>query len=115
MARLYRLNEVPLVTLVPGAKSRLVTGERTMASFIEMEPDMKFPIHEHESEQIMIVLEGSIRQRVADEEFNLNKGDVLVMESKEVHGGRVSKEGCKAIDIFVPPRKDYQQLVQTST
>lgn len=114
LARLYRLSEVPLITLVPGARSRLVTGERAMASFIEMDPGMEFPIHKHESEQIMIVLQGSMRQRVADEEFTLCKGDVLVMESNEVHGGKASEEGCKAIDIFVPPRKDYQDLAKTS-
>ncbi|MDH5441440.1 MAG: cupin domain-containing protein [Candidatus Bathyarchaeota archaeon] len=108
------MSEVPLITLVPGARSRLVTGERAMASFIEMDPDMEFPIHKHESEQVMIFLQGSMKQRVADEEFTLCKGDVLVMESNEVHGGKASEEGCNAIDIFVPPRKDYQDLVKTS-
>jgi len=115
LARLYRLSEVPSVTLVPRAKSRLITGKKAMASFIEMEPGMKFPIHKHRSEEIMIVLEGSIKRRVANQEFMLSKGDVLVVDSDEVHGGNVSKEGCKAIDVFIPPRKDYQELVQTST
>ena len=86
-----------------------------MASFIEMDPDMFFPLHKHESEQIMIVLEGSIRQRVADKEFIPSKGDVLVMESSVLHGGKVSEEGCKAIDTFVPSRRDRQKLMKTST
>jgi quercetin dioxygenase-like cupin family protein len=82
-----------------------------MVSFIEMEPGMAFPLHRHESEQIMIVLEGSMKQRIGDQEVTLQKGDVLVIDGNLIHGGHVSEKGCKAIDIFVPPREDYLRLV----
>jgi len=114
MSKLYKLSRLPLVPLVKGAKSRLIAGERFMVSFIEMEPGMSFPLHSHESEQIMIVLEGSIKERIGDQEVTLQGGHVLVMESNLIHGGRVSKEGCRAIDIFVPPREDYFRLVSST-
>lgn len=113
MSKLYRLSDLPMVTLVKGAKSRLIVGDKIMVSFIEMESGMTFPLHRHESEQIMIVLEGSIKQIAGDQELTLHEGDVLVMESNLIHGGQVSQEGCKAIDIFVPPREDYLRLVKT--
>ena len=111
MGKLYRLSDLPMVTLVKGARSRLIVGDKVMVSFIEMEPDMTFPLHRHKSEQIMIVLEGSIKQTVGDREMSLHRGDVLAMESSLIHGGQVSEEGCKAIDIFVPPRDDYLRLL----
>jgi len=90
----------------------LIAEDKVMVSFIEMEPGMTFPLHRHESEQIMIVLEGSLKQRIGDQEVALQEGDVLVMESNLIHGGRVSEKGCKAIDIFVPPREDYLKLIK---
>jgi len=111
MSKLYKLSQLPMVALVKGARSRLIAGDKLMVSFIEMEPGMAFPLHRHESEQIMIVLEGSIKERVGDKQMTLQKGDVLVMEGNTIHGGRVSKKGCKAIDIFVPPREEYLRLM----
>lgn len=115
MSIVYKLEELPLTDLVEGAKSRLIVGNKIMVSFIEMEPGMKFPIHKHESEQIMIVLEGSIKQKIGEKEVILQEGNVLVMESDLIHGGEVSIDGCKAIDIFVPPREDYSKLITNST
>ncbi|MBC7091974.1 MAG: cupin domain-containing protein, partial [Nitrososphaeria archaeon] len=105
--KLYKLDRVPYVDLVEGAKSRLVVGEKVLISFIEMEPNMFFPLHTHESEQVMIVIEGSITEFLGDEKVLLKKGDAVVIGSGLQHGGKVSEEGCKAIDIFVPPREDY--------
>jgi quercetin dioxygenase-like cupin family protein len=111
MSTVYRLSDLPLVTLVKGARSRLIVGDQVMVSFIEMEPNMTFPLHKHKSEQIMVVLEGRTKQTVGDQEFTLCKGDVVVMKSNTIHGTQVSQEGCKAIDIFVPPREDYLKLI----
>lgn len=112
MGKVYRLEDVPFTELMKGARSRLIAGERLMVSFIEMEPNMEFPLHRHESEQIMIVMEGSMLQTLGDKKVKVCKGDVLVIESNELHGGQVSEEGCKAIDIFAPPRQDYLKLVK---
>jgi quercetin dioxygenase-like cupin family protein len=83
-----------------------------MVSFIEMEPGMSFPIHRHKSQQIMIVLKGGMQQRMGSQKVTLRPGDVLVIDSNATHGGEVSKKGCRAIDIFVPPREDYLRLMR---
>lgn len=113
LGKVYKLDDVPYTELVKGAKSRLIAGQRLLVSFIEMEPNMIFPLHRHESEQIMIVIEGSMLHTLGDKKVKVSKGDVLVIESNELHGGQVSEEGCKAIDIFVPPRQDYLKLIKS--
>lgn len=113
MGKVYKLDNVHFTELVKGAKSRLIAGKRVLVSFIEMEPNMVFPLHKHESEQIMIVIEGSMLHTLGEEKIRVSKGDILVIESNELHGGIVSEEGCKAIDIFVPPREDYLKLIKT--
>ena len=105
--KVIRMEDLPWTSLVEGAKSRLMMGKRIMLSFIEMEPGMKFPLHSHNSEQIMIVLEGGMRQRLGDKVYDLKPGDVCIIPSNVVHGGEISGEGCKAIDVFTPPREDY--------
>ncbi len=112
LGKVYKLDDLPFTELIKGAKSRLIAGQRVLVSFIEMEPNMIFPLHRHENEQIMIVIEGSMLQTLGDEKIKVSKGDVLVIESNELHGGQVSEEGCKAIDIFVPPRQDYLKLIK---
>ncbi|MCX8189358.1 MAG: cupin domain-containing protein [Nitrososphaeria archaeon] len=112
MGKVYKLDDVPFIELVKGAKSRLIVGQKVMVSFIELEPNMFFPLHRHDNEQIMIVIEGSMVHTLGDKKIKVSKGDVLVIESNELHGGQVSEEGCKAIDIFVPPREDYLKLMK---
>jgi len=53
IGKLYSLSDLPMMTLVKGARSRLIVGDKVMVSFIEMEPDMTFPLHRHKSEQII--------------------------------------------------------------
>jgi len=105
--RVFHLGDVPYTMLVEGARSRLIAGKSVLVSFIEMEPGMTFPVHSHPCEQVMIVLEGGITQRLGETVLELRPGDVCIMPPGLSHGGKVSEEGCKAIDIFSPPREDY--------
>ncbi|MNL60087.1 L-lactate permease [compost metagenome] len=45
-----------------------------------------------------------------DETFLMEAGDVCVHPSNVPHGGRTTT-GFRGIDIFVPPREDYLQLM----
>ena len=38
--------------------------------------------------------------------YHLKKGDVITLPSNIEHGGYMTETGCRAIDIFIPPRKD---------
>ena len=65
-----------------------------------------FPIHDHESEQILIIIEGEEEHVCGDEEFLMKAGDVCIHPPNVPHGGK-TKIGFKGIDIFCPPRPDH--------
>jgi len=68
-------------------------------------------LHSHEAEQILIILEGSEEHIVGDERFLLKAGDVCIHPSNVMHGGKTTT-GFRGIDVFLPPREDYLELMR---
>lgn len=102
-------DEVPLTTLVEGSSSHLVRGEHAMLSFITMDAGSVFELHSHPEEQIMIVLEGYCDEVIEDKIYRLEPGDVIHLPSNIKHGAFLLDVDCKAIDVFLPARKDYAE------
>lgn len=114
--RVVHYLDVPLVELVPGSNSHLVAAENITVSFLTMDPKSYFTTHRHESEQVMIVVDGECDEIVEGKLYHLEKGDVIILPSNIEHGAYISGRGCKAIDIFSPPRKDLvAKLRETGT
>ena len=105
--KVYDLNEFQFTELLPGANSRIISGQGVMMSFISMSPGNFFPHHIHPEEQLMTVLRGYSDQIVMDTVIRLEVGDVVDLPSNMVHGGTMGPNGCDALDIFFPPRADY--------
>jgi quercetin dioxygenase-like cupin family protein len=82
-----------------------------LVSFIENPPGCVFPVHSHESEQILILLEGEEDHICGDERFLMKAGDVCIHPPDVPHGGE-TKTGFKGIDIFSPPRKDHVEKLK---
>lgn len=108
---LRTIEDVPLIPLNELTRSRLIRGESALLSFLEQPPGARFPLHKHDCEQIMIMLEGTEDHVCGDENFVIRPGDVVIHPANVEHGGETST-GYKAIDIFVPPREDYVELMQ---
>jgi len=104
--RVIHYPDVPLVELVAGSKSHIVSTENIAVSFLTQEPNAYFPPHRHEAEQVMIVVDGEQDEIVEGKLYHLKKGDVITLPSNIEHGGYIPETGCKAIDIFSPPRND---------
>ena len=104
--RVVHYPDVPEVELNPGSMSRIVSSEKVMLSFLNQAPNAYFPPHRHEAEQIMIVIDGEQDEIVEGKIYHLKKGDVITLPSNIEHGGYMTEAGCRAIDIFIPPRKD---------
>ncbi len=104
--RVVRYQDVPLIDLVPGIKSHIVSAEKVMVSFVIMEPNSYLPPHHHQSEQITVVIDGATDFIVDGKLYHLEKGDVAVIPSNIEHGAYVSDRGCRIIDVFSPPRQD---------
>jgi quercetin dioxygenase-like cupin family protein len=102
----FRIEDLPVVNLTEKSKSRMVTGQNTLISFIENPPGCVFPLHNHSSEQILIMLEGEEDHICGEEKFLMKAGDICIHPPNVMHGGE-TKKGFKGIDIFCPPREDW--------
>ena len=102
------LHDIQFTELQPGANSRLIGGRGAQLSFLQMSPGMNFAAHLHPEEQLMIVLRGSIGELILDGTAAMTKGDLLYLPGTMVHGGTVGDKGCDVLDVFFPPRPDYE-------
>jgi quercetin dioxygenase-like cupin family protein len=113
----FKIEDLPLVPLgelmgaSKGVAARFMIGEKAMISFIQQPPGAQFPVHKHDAEQIFIILEGSEEHIVGGKEVHMIAGDVCVHPAGVEHGGKTAT-GYKAIDVFVPPRQDYIDLMK---
>jgi len=102
-----RYRDVPIIELAPGFKTHIVSGEKITLSFVSVEPNFQLPLHRHENEQIMIVIDGAVDFIIDGKQYHVEEGDVVVLPSNTEHGAYVSDRGCRVIDVFSPPRQDF--------
>lgn len=76
-----------------------------MVNFVTFEPHTEAPLHVHEEEQIVIVLEGEFEFELDGEVRTMRKGDVAVVPSWVPHGARTKDSSCTEADVFNPPRR----------
>lgn len=112
---LHRVEDLPRVNLTGDKKlpsmANLLLGKNMLVSFIENPPGCVFPVHSHESEQILIMLEGEEDHICGDETFLMKAGDVCIHPPNVPHGGQ-TRTGFKGIDIFCPPRQDHVEKLK---
>jgi quercetin dioxygenase-like cupin family protein len=85
---------------------RFVTGEKLTMAQVLFKKGARADIHQHESEQISYVLEGTLRFYVAGEEVIVTKGQVLLLPSNVPHGAE-ALEDAVVLDVFSPIRRDW--------
>ena len=101
-------DELPRLELFPKALSAIVHGDQLMLSFLELAPGCEIPEHSHPHEQAGLVLSGTLRFRIGDEERVAGPGDAFIIPGNVVHWGiGEGAEVAKVLDIFSPPREDY--------
>ena len=83
-------------------------GKEAVVSLLTMKAGAYFPVHQHEAEQIMIVLDGFIEQIIDGKLYPARKGDVLILPSNIPHGGYVREE-TTVVDVFAPSRADLAE------
>jgi quercetin dioxygenase-like cupin family protein len=103
--RYVDVNAITTLELVPGLLFRPVLGERTMLNFVSFAPHTEAPMHVHEEEQIVLVLEGEFEFDIAGEVRTMRTGDVAVVPSWVRHGARTLDTSCREVDVFNPPRR----------
>ncbi len=92
---------------IEGVKLKAISGDKTMMTIFEFEPNAVIPSHKHPHEQITYILEGELEFTVEGKTKILRKGDGVVISSNREHSVKVLKTPAKAVDAWYPRREDY--------
>jgi quercetin dioxygenase-like cupin family protein len=103
--RFVTVNDIDAVEFLPGLEFRPVLGDNVMTNFVTFAPHTVAPMHVHEEEQVVIVLDGELEFVIDGQTQLMGPGDVAVIPSWVPHGGRTLEVGCTEVDVFTPPRK----------
>ena len=110
--RYVDVNAIGSIELVPGLIFRPVLGERTMLNFVSFAPHTEAPMHVHEEEQIVLVIEGEFEFDIDGDVRTMRSGDVAVIPSWVRHGARTRDASCREVDVFNPPRRSLLEHAQ---
>jgi amino-acid N-acetyltransferase len=92
---------------VPGARMWGIALDRAMLTYFELQPHARFPRHQHESEQITMVLEGELFFEVdGAAELRVGAGEVIALPAHVPHAAWTRERSARAVDAWSPPRPD---------
>jgi quercetin dioxygenase-like cupin family protein len=110
MSNLADLAELEPIRVWDGIRARRVQGDQLTLAVVELDPDAVVPEHTHPSEQNGIVITGSMRFRVGDEERLLGPGGTWRILGDVPHSAQAGPDGAVVIDTFAPVRSDWDAL-----
>ena len=93
-----------------GAVARAVHGERITMAVIDLDPNVAVHVHQHENEQLGFVIKGSITITIGGEARELRTGETYAIPPQVPHSAETGPEGATVIDVFSPPREDWERL-----
>ena len=104
---MQNLTDIPGRELAPGFLAKLVHGEKTTLSIVDIKKGSILPEHFHVHEQVTYVVKGQLDMIIGKEAFSLTAGTVHVIKSNIPHSA-VAVTDCTVIDAFSPAREDYK-------
>jgi unsaturated pyranuronate lyase len=93
-----------------GVVARVVDGERTTLSVIELAPNTVVPEHVHDNEQAGVLVSGSLMFRIGDDERELEVGATWCVPPNVPHAVQTGPAGAVVVEVFVPGRADWGAL-----
>jgi unsaturated pyranuronate lyase len=111
VSNLVDVEDLPLIDVWGEAvRARRIQGERITFSIVELAPDAIVPGHQHEAEQLGMVIEGTVTFTIGDERRELGPGGTWRIPSNVPHQVTAGPAGATVIDIFNPTRSDWAAL-----
>ena len=104
--RLYSWQEQPLEKITEMISCKFITGERQMIAQIYLKTGALVPMHSHESEQMIYVLQGALRILVGSNEIRVHEGDVLHIPSWVDHQAEALQDTF-GLSVFSPIRQNW--------
>jgi quercetin dioxygenase-like cupin family protein len=106
VVRQYRWDDMPHESVTDQITRKVITGEREMLATIYLKRGAIVPTHQHESEQMSYVLEGSLKFEIEGASYVLRAGDVLTIPSRVPHSAEALEDTVE-MDAFSPIRQDW--------
>ena len=94
--------------LVPGIQIRTFWGENLLLSVVDFEANAVVPAHSHPQEQIIYLLEGSIKISIAGETHAMRAGEFIIVPGGVEHSAKVGARPARGLDVFSPVREDLK-------
>ena len=93
----------------PGVLLKPFWGQSLLASYVTFAPNSVAPLHQHEQEQLSLVLQGRLFFTVGDRSQWMEVGDVVSIPGGVPHAAEAGPEGAVAVDMFSPPREGFKR------
>ena len=90
-----------------GITLKVVSGDKTMLTIFEFEPNSVILPHRHPHEQITYIIKGEMEFTIEEKMKILKAGDGVVVLSNQEHSARILNKPTKAVDAWYPKREDY--------
>jgi quercetin dioxygenase-like cupin family protein len=94
----------------PGVLAHAVEGDAVSFALVELEPNVAVAEHSHTNEQLGFIVQGTFTFTIGGETRQLQPGDTYAIPGGVPHSAQAGPEGTVAVDIFSPPREDWQRL-----
>ena len=104
--QLLRWDDIKEEKLNEKISRKLAVGKNEMVGRLRLAKGAVVPPHKHVSEQITMVIKGSLKFTIGGEDLMVRAGEVLVIPPNVVHSA-VALEDTDDIDSFSPLRLDW--------
>jgi len=101
------VQEVGFQKLWQGVSGRIIEGERVTLAIVELSANGTVPSHQHEQEQLGLVVRGEVTFTVGDETRTFGPGGTWRVPSMTPHGAITGPDGATVVDVFNPIRDDW--------
>lgn len=107
-ARYFPRETLRLAPDVPGASFWAAPLERVALTYYEVEPHARFERHQHEGEQVTLVLEGELCFELDDRPpIRARPGEVVALPAGVPHAVYATDQRVKAVDGWSPVPRRY--------
>ena len=114
MSAFADLGDIAPIAIWEHVLARLVSGDECSLAVVELDPESVVAEHSHPNEQLGLVVRGSVRFRVGNEERELGPGGTWNIRPNVPHEVHTGPDGAVVIDVFSPPRDDWRALDRMS-
>ncbi len=104
----YEISNLALESIAPGIRRFVFTLEQMMGAYFEIDPGVVVGEHCHPNEQLGILIRGTIRWRVRDQEIVTHAPALYRIPSEEPHGAEIlGEEPAVLLDVYHPIREEF--------